>query len=535
MKISYINFFILIFLVFLSTTYNFFGYLFIEKYYPIFPLENDYLKLDELNIYLIKVFGISKGIFFKASQFNPESNLLVPTPIFPELIFFLLSKYLSFEITKIFLEIVCYLLSFTLISKVLSKFYKLNISSSYILSLFFLVTYDYLHPFYFKNFESFFSLLDQGKLTNFNRFPNISFSLPIFMLWFYFVLEYLKRPAKKYLFQFSFLLFILSFTNFYQFTFAFIFSFFAIFLTEKKFSLKIHDSVISFIFSLPYLLLYFYCSLQNNFNNWSLLAGVYEGKAISLFSIFYIFLIFPLVLLYRKNINFKFEIKIIIFSLLALIFLKNLQILFGFNVQTFHWEKNAAYIIIYITLISVFVNKLGIRLITIFMLLFVILHIFVQYKYILKNQIEITKYANFIDALEKIETKSKILTPIEYGYLPIVIGKEPFIEISPFTDLNSNELLKKYAYILCYYNSFDEIKKMIKSRKLIYNNIYHLKDNYVINGFDIKTLSMTNKTIHGNILSLNDQELLLNYAQTCDYPKSNTILKYHEESLSFSY
>ena len=228
--------------------------------------------------------------------------------------------------------------------------------------------------------------------------------------------------------------------------------------------------------------------------------------------------IFILHFLYKKYQNFL--LPIIISFLITLLFVKNIQLLMGFTIQTFHWSRDAA--IPFILILSIFyisqiyINK---KFITLLLVLFFSLFQHSAYTYSEANwrnhtanteEVHLYNYLNKSTLDDDVIASPWVMSSSVLNYSK----RKVYIPHAPITFANGKEITNRLIDYYCAVGVNSNDFKRILSDKHSYYSVFHMSNAYHPATFSY-FLSRDNLNLRGPYFSDSEKDAMLDTLSEC--------------------
>ncbi len=467
------------------------------NYMSLYPAKSTYVSYDESIMYWPKVTSMLNGNALNSADpyIKEYTNIKTHVPFISE---FLVAKIieiidLSINSSVIIIDIISITFLFVLIYAFL-LFISNKPSTSCILSLIFIFSFDLILatsslPFISK--LKFFFL--EGNISILMRTPNMSISiLPLVLFSYFFYLENFKNNISKFTLNGMFISSaLLVYFNVYMWTYTtvIIFSNFLVKLfydhkTLNNKNIKIYIVAIFFyvLILIPFLLLVFIAYNQEGYQDYLVRFGLAETRSIHVSSIIYLTLIIMTYFINKKYNSIFF--KILIGFLVALIIVKNIQLILGYTVQTFHWSRDAAIpLLLLITIYQLSQFNINKKIIGVVFIIFYCLFHISAYTYSSSNwnyhvadnkEIELYKYIE-----ENTHESAVIASPWELSSTILnYSNRNVYIPHAPVTFAKGEEIIKRLLDYYCAIGVDIDYFSKILDDKHSYYSIFHMNDVY---------------------------------------------------------
>jgi len=491
--------------ILLSIAINFFHIIgiLISNGYPDFQYSTFNLgkihPLDELYIYGARISEILETNFLSSEAYIQEYEKISYyfAPFLGELFssFFLFISGGDIILANCLLDFLLPILVFCLIYKIMLL---LTENKNYSLFFAFLITL------YFEIISVFFSNLNFASIQNLYPMTQhlltrsvFSINLLIGLVSVFFSISYLKLESRKLFFMSIFFLGLCCYANSFIFIVLVIFNISLFILAHKtKFLNELITQKYSITFFVVMLFPYIYNQLSLGGIEYSdeLLsrAGITNSFAISLLSLAYLF--FLIALIFFKDYVLKRDFILLSSILIALIIAKNLQLILGFNVQIFHYDRDIGRWVLFIILGSIsyslftnYLKDIRKRTVTILILVTILPALFNQTKFAnqsINQYLVHNEYFELFEYLNNNTVKSSVIAANNEltKWIPAMTHNNTLMGISPVSFASNKELLERYYFSqrVVGYNDND-IK--IKLTRETYIDLYHFKDMYSMASF----------------------------------------------------
>jgi hypothetical protein len=468
-----------------------------EQYMAIYPAKSTYVSYDESIMYWPKVTSIlmGKGVNSADPYLLEHEQITTHIPSASESIVALLVEGLNMPVNTsailidLFFISVLFLMLYGFLHYISGKPLL-----SMLLALLFIFSFDLiLLMASLPAIGGLINYFEIGNISLLSRTTNMSVSilpLVVFSFFYYqeFVIENKSKNNTNALFVASALL---VYFNIYMWTFSIVVVFttyFAMLLYEEKIILSvlikkmIRPIFIYIIILLPFFALSYSSYGQDGYQEYLNRFGVAHTRSMHILTVGYIGLLIILHLLRKK---YKNKLLLIAISFVISLFLvKNIQVLLGYTVQTFHWSRDAAIPLMLFLLIFHLVQiKTSKKFVSILFVIFFSLFQFSAFTYAegnWKNHIASIEERGLYDYLNKnTKTDDVIATPWSISSSVLNYSKRKvYIPHAPVTFASSKEIISRLVDYYCAVNINSNNFEKLLSDKHAYYSIFHMDHVY---------------------------------------------------------
>ena len=328
-----------------------------------------------------------------------------------------------------------------------------------------------------------------GNISLLSRTTNMSVSiLPLVIFSFFYYQEFIAENNSKNNTSVLFLTSaLLVYFNIYMWTFSIVIVFttyFVMLLYKEKIIFSalikkmIRPSVVYIVILLPFFILSYSSYGQDGYQEYLNRFGVAHTRSIHILTVGYMGLLIILHLFRKK---YKNRLLLIAISfVISLLLVKNIQVLLGYTVQTFHWSRDAAIpFMLFLLFFHLAQIKISKEFVSIFLAMFFSLFQFSAFAYVeenWKNHIASMEENDLYSYLNK-NTRINDVIAAPWSMSSSILNyakRKVYIPHAPVTFASSKEIINRLVDYYCTVNINSNSFKRMLSDKHAYYSIYHM-------------------------------------------------------------